>query len=135
MENNSVSQTAMQEFIEYLELTYGSLDSYIKEIYLEKERIQSLPLRFRTKFEIQYEDLKGESEFEPKEVEQLYEKYYKNDGWKLSDRGGYVFCFMDLDVQMNINDSVQIKNDCFIVYEKYFDIEERVMTYTIGYID
>lgn len=135
MENNLVSQTAMQEFIEYLELTYGSLDSYIKEIYLEKERVQSLPLRFRTKFEIQYEDLKGESEFEPKEVEQLYEKYYKNDGWKLAYRGGYVFCFMDLDVQMNINDSVQIKNDCFIIYEKYFDIEERVMTYTIGYID
>jgi hypothetical protein len=135
MENNSVSQTAMQEFIEYLELTYGSLDSYIKEIYLEKESIQLLPLRFRTKFEIQYEDLKGESEFEPKEVEQLYEKYYKNDGWKLNIEYGYVFCFMDLGVQLNIDDSVQIKNDCFIVYEKYFDIEERIMTYSIGYID
>ena len=135
MENNSVSQTAMQEFIEYLELTYGSLDSYIKEIYLEKESIQLLPLRFRTKFEIQYEDLKGESEFESKEVEQLYEKYYKNDGWKLNIEYGYVFFFMDLGVQLNIDDSVQIKNDCFIVYEKYFDIEERVMTYTIGYID
>ena len=33
-------KTAMQEFIEYLELTYGSLDPYIKEIYLEKEKEQ-----------------------------------------------------------------------------------------------
>ena len=32
------SKTSMQEFIEYLELTYGSLDPYIKEIYLEKEK-------------------------------------------------------------------------------------------------
>jgi len=31
-------QTPMQEFIDYLELTYGSLDEYIKEIYLEKEK-------------------------------------------------------------------------------------------------
>ena len=31
-------QTPIQEFIEYLELTYGSLDEYIKEIYLEKEK-------------------------------------------------------------------------------------------------
>lgn len=36
MSNNE--QTPMQEFIEYLELTYGSLDEYIKEIYLEKEK-------------------------------------------------------------------------------------------------
>lgn len=128
-------QTAMEEFIEYLELTYGSLDPYIKEIYLQKESVQLLPLRFRTKFEILYEDLKGKSEFELKEVEQLYEKYYKNDGWKLGDGGDYVFCFMDLGVQFNIDDSVQIKNDCFMVYEKYFDIQERVMTYSIGYID
>jgi hypothetical protein len=34
------TKTAMQEFIEYLELTYGSLDPYIKEIYLEKEKEQ-----------------------------------------------------------------------------------------------
>ena len=31
-------QTPMEEFIDYLELTYGSLDEYIKEIYLEKEK-------------------------------------------------------------------------------------------------
>lgn len=34
------NQTAMQEFIEYLELTYGSLDPFIKEIYLKKEKEQ-----------------------------------------------------------------------------------------------
>jgi hypothetical protein len=28
----------MEEFIEYLELTYGSLNDFIKEIYLEKEK-------------------------------------------------------------------------------------------------
>lgn len=31
-------QTPMHEFIDYLELTYGSLDEYIKEIYLDKEK-------------------------------------------------------------------------------------------------
>ena len=31
-------QTPMEEFIEYLELTYGSLNDFIKEIYLEKEK-------------------------------------------------------------------------------------------------
>jgi hypothetical protein len=31
-------QTPMEEFIEYLELTYGSLNDLIKEIYLEKEK-------------------------------------------------------------------------------------------------
>jgi len=30
----------MQEFIEYLELTYGSIDPFIKEIYLKKEKEQ-----------------------------------------------------------------------------------------------
>ena len=36
MSNNK--QTPMEEFIEYLELTYGSLNDFIKEIYLEKEK-------------------------------------------------------------------------------------------------
>ena len=31
-------KTPMQEFIEYLELTYGSLDDFIKDIYLDKEK-------------------------------------------------------------------------------------------------
>lgn len=31
-------KTPMQDFIDYLELTYGSLDEYIKEIYLDKEK-------------------------------------------------------------------------------------------------
>ena len=35
-----MKMTAMQEFIEYLELTFGSIDPFIKEIYLEKEKEQ-----------------------------------------------------------------------------------------------
>jgi hypothetical protein len=40
-------QTAMEEFIEYLELTYGSLDPYIKEIYLKKEKEQNALILYK----------------------------------------------------------------------------------------